>query len=123
MINYFEIGQSAVGERNRDFWTITNGLSFKSGSLASTDKIIWLGDFNYRIEMSSDDARARIQKGDLKFLLQFDQLKLEIGNGNTFVGFKEGDILFDPTYKYDNGTNIYDTSEKYRTPSWTGLIS
>lgn len=26
-----------------------------------------------------------------------------------FQGFTEGDICFLPTYKYDNGTNEYDT--------------
>jgi synaptojanin len=37
-----------------------------------------------------------------------------------FVGFEEGPILFPPTYRYDVGTNNYDTSEKARIPAWTG---
>ena len=36
--------------------------------------------------------------------------------------FKEADLDFDPTYKYDEGTNIYDTSKKKRTPAWTDRI-
>ena len=36
--------------------------------------------------------------------------------------FKEGDLNFDPTYKYDNGVNVYDTSKKKRTPAWTDRI-
>jgi hypothetical protein len=42
--------------------------------------------------------------------------------GLSFVNFEEGALAFDPTYKYDNGTTAYDTSEKARTPSWTDRI-
>lgn len=35
---------------------------------------------------------------------------------------REGPLNFMPTYKYDNGTNTYDSSEKERTPSWTDRI-
>lgn len=42
--------------------------------------------------------------------------------GRVFFGYQEGDITFLPTYKYDVGTDIYDTSEKQRIPSWTDRI-
>lgn len=32
-------------------------------------------------------------------------------------------MLFRPTYKYDLGTDNYDTSEKMRIPAWTGKRS
>ena len=34
---------------------------------------------------------------------------------------QEGQLLFDPTYKYDQGTKNYDT-KKLRTPSWTDRV-
>jgi hypothetical protein len=37
-----------------------------------------------------------------------------------FAGYQEGPLLFRPTYRYDVGTDNYDTSEKSRIPAWTG---
>jgi hypothetical protein len=40
--------------------------------------------------------------------------------GAAFAGYTEGPLLFRPTYRYDVGTDYYDTSEKMRIPAWTG---
>uniref|UniRef100_A0A3B3YFS1 Uncharacterized protein n=1 Tax=Poecilia mexicana TaxID=48701 RepID=A0A3B3YFS1_9TELE len=37
-------------------------------------------------------------------------------------GFQEGPLRFPPTYKFDVGTNTYDTSGKKRKPAWTDRI-
>ena len=49
-----------------------------------------------------------------------EKLKQVIDNRHAFVGYDEGPLLFPPTYKYDVGTDDYDTSEKMRIPAWTG---
>jgi hypothetical protein len=49
------------------------------------------------------------------------QLRIAIDNGEAFVGYDEGPLLFPPTYKYDVGTDNYDSSEKMRIPAWTGM--
>jgi hypothetical protein len=63
-----------------------------------------------------------MQRGDLKYLWSHDQLNQQRNRQAAFAGFEEGPLSFDPTYKYDNGTNVYDTSEKARVPSWTDRI-
>lgn len=42
--------------------------------------------------------------------------------GIAFAGYQEGPLLFRPTYRYDIGTDTYDTSEKMRIPAWTGVL-
>ncbi|XP_069775934.1 phosphatidylinositol polyphosphate 5-phosphatase type IV isoform X3 [Narcine bancroftii] len=39
-----------------------------------------------------------------------------------FKGFKEAEISFPPTYKFDTGCDVYDSSAKKRTPSYTDRI-
>ena len=36
-----------------------------------------------------------------------------------FKGFQEGEINFLPTYKYNPGEDVFDTSSKARIPSYT----
>ncbi|CAM9175046.1 unnamed protein product [Ectocarpus sp. 6 AP-2014] len=39
-----------------------------------------------------------------------------------FSGYSEGPLNFRPTYKFDSGTDTYDTSSKQRVPAWTDRI-
>lgn len=39
--------------------------------------------------------------------------------GSIFKGFLEAPIRFLPTYKFDVGCDVYDTTSKQRTPSYT----
>ncbi|KAI9929890.1 hypothetical protein ASPWEDRAFT_35108 [Aspergillus wentii DTO 134E9] len=57
-------------------------------------------------------------------LLPHDQLRMQQGKGKAFhEGWREGDISFLPTYKYDVGSVArFDSSEKNRGPSWCDRI-
>ena len=39
-----------------------------------------------------------------------------------FQGYSEGKIMFQPTFKYDKGTNQFDSSFKCRPPAWTDRV-
>ncbi|KAI5306920.1 Synaptojanin-2 [Ascosphaera pollenicola] len=84
--------------------------------------IIWFGDFNYRIGMKNEDVRMLIKEGDLETLYKNDQLSIQMIAGNVFRYYSEGRITFPPTYKYDIGTDTYDTSEKARVPAWCDRV-
>ncbi|KAI7900605.1 SacI homology domain-containing protein [Cokeromyces recurvatus] len=116
-------GHSNVDDRNSDFHIINEGLRFLRGKMIdSHDNIIWVSDLNYRISLSNEEVRMYVEEGNIEMLFQNDQLSREMRQGRVFNGYQEGDITFLPTYKYDNGTNTYDTSEKQRIPGWTDRI-
>lgn len=57
-------------------------------------------------------------------LLPHDQLRIQQQIGKAFhEGWREGEITFLPTYKYDLGSVArFDSSEKHRGPSWCDRI-
>ncbi|KAL7802370.1 SacI homology domain-containing protein [Trichoderma aethiopicum] len=116
-------GFSNYDERNRDYATIHGGLRFqRNRGIEDHDAIIWLGDFNYRIGLSSEVVRALVKKRDLQTLYENDQLNLQMVAGLAFQFYSEARINFLPTYRFDIGTDVYDTSEKARIPAWTDRV-
>jgi phosphatidylinositol-bisphosphatase len=98
-------------------------LSFQPPSRALWhDHIFFLGDFNYRLTIPRVQVEHFVKTEAYSPLLQYDQLKKEHTEGRVFREFNEGPIKFPPTYKYDIGSDEYDTSEKARTPSYTDRI-
>ncbi|XP_040991658.1 type I inositol polyphosphate 5-phosphatase 10-like isoform X1 [Juglans microcarpa x Juglans regia] len=91
------------------------------------DRIIWLGDLNYRIALSYSDARKLLEENAWDALLDKDQLKIEREAGRVFKGWKEGKIYFAPTYKYSSNSDTYagetkKSKKKRRTPAWCDRI-
>ena len=79
------------------------------------------GDLNYRIDaMPRNTVVAAVQQGNLPKLLERDQLLLsrKRNPGFRLRAFNEAPITFAPTYKYDVGTDNYDSSDKQRSPAW-----
>ncbi|KAI9307306.1 Endonuclease/exonuclease/phosphatase [Cunninghamella echinulata] len=100
---------------------VTNDWS-KQASIFHADHVIWLGDLNYRVNLTRTEVNAKLNQDEYQDLLEYDQLSIERQAGRAFSMFEEGPINFFPTYRYDAGTNQYDTSPKKRVPSWTDRI-
>ena len=129
--------QEKVKERNDDYHRISNELfKSKAPSLRGpgrvgdggptienvADVIFWFGDFNYRIEGNRKSVEYLLRKRMMNVLVSNDQLLNEKKSRRVFDEYLEGDIHFLPTYKFDNGTDQYDSSSKQRVPSWTDRI-
>lgn len=122
---HFAAGLSNVEERNHDYDTIAEELKFLKGkTIAGHENVIWAGDFNYRIDGGLGNLAVRQAIADENYaeLLAADQLLEHMSSGAVFPNYLEGPIKFAPTYKYDIGTDRYDSSEKMRIPAWTDRI-
>ncbi|CAO2171836.1 unnamed protein product [Urochloa humidicola] len=91
------------------------------------DKVIWLGDLNYRIALSYADTKKLLMENNWDALFEKDQLKIERDSGRVFKGWSEGKIYFAPTYKYSFNSDVYagetaTSKKKMRTPAWCDRI-
>lgn len=123
--------------RNSDFMEIVKKTRFprvqgtndekSPETILEHDRIIWLGDLNYRIALSYRSAKALVEMQNWRALLEKDQLRIEQRRGRVFQGWKEGKIYFPPTYKYLTNSDRYTGDslhhkEKRRTPAWCDRI-
>jgi len=116
-------GHANIDQRNMDYHTIDHGLRFTRGrKIADHDLVFWASDSNYRIGLPNEEVKRLISEKRWDILYENDQLNLGMIAGETFRYYNEGPINFPPTYKFDNGTDQYDTSEKQRIPAWTDRI-
>ncbi|KAF4974983.1 hypothetical protein FZEAL_8167 [Fusarium zealandicum] len=131
-------GQSQANARHNDIAAILESNLFPTeldsaarvdcyvgggdGSLIVDHELCVLhGDLNYRIDtMSRDTVVTAVKQNNLGKLLERDQLLVARRRNPAFKlrAFDELPITFAPTYKYDVGTDNYDTSDKRRSPAW-----
>ncbi|KAL1219537.1 Type IV inositol polyphosphate 5-phosphatase 9 [Cardamine amara subsp. amara] len=123
-------------QRNSDVNEILTRSSFPRGSssldlpkkILDHDRVIFLGDLNYRISLPEEKTRLLVESKEWITLLENDQLRMEILNGQIFRGWQEGIVKFAPTYKYIPNSDIYygciahKKDEKKRAPAWCDRI-
>ncbi|XP_021273996.1 type I inositol polyphosphate 5-phosphatase 5 [Herrania umbratica] len=124
-------------KRNADVTEILKGTQFPKicrtpnhrapENIIEHDRVIWLGDLNYRVALSYEKTRTLLEDNHWDTLLEKDQLNMEREAGRVFNGFKEGRIHFAPTYKYSHNSDSYagetvKSKKKRRTPAWCDRI-
>ncbi|CCG81072.1 Inositol-1,4,5-trisphosphate 5-phosphatase 1 [Taphrina deformans PYCC 5710] len=119
-------GQGGSDKRNSDLGDIFKRIFNDSGvwdsGLSGIDNVIVMGDLNYRLNATRPHVDAMLRAKDVDTLLDSDQLNEQRRQGRVLVDWAEGPITFNPTYKFDIGTDLYDSSEKQRIPSFTDRI-
>lgn len=141
--------QNAVKERNAQFKRIETELSQliknqDSGTGAITDalsssqtlsqegasidfrdvsdRIFFMGDLNYRIRGTRDMVELLISKCMVEVMINNDQLSWSMRQNLLPQYLQEAEIKFKPTYKFNQNSDVYDTSKKRRTPGWTDRV-
>ncbi|XP_051139846.1 type IV inositol polyphosphate 5-phosphatase 3-like isoform X2 [Andrographis paniculata] len=119
-------------KRNADVQEIHRRTQFNSFAsiglpkrIYDHERIIWLGDLNYRINLSYDRTRELISKKNWSMLSEWDQLVKELRKGRAFDGWSEGTLSFAPTYKYELNSESYygkDPKAGRRTPAWCDRV-
>ncbi|KAJ3615705.1 hypothetical protein Zmor_012366 [Zophobas morio] len=115
-------GQLNVYDRLRDLQDINRLTLFKGKGILSHNYVFWFGDLNFRIDLPADFIRKKIKENCLQPLLKKDQLLMLCSPRGALSYFHEGSIHFNPTYKFNLNSDVYDTSEKARAPAWTDRI-
>ncbi|CAD6202825.1 unnamed protein product [Miscanthus lutarioriparius] len=132
--------------RNADATEILSRTTFPRGhalnlplphKILDHDRVILLGDLNYRISLPEAKTRLLVERQDWKTLLENDQLRAEVCRGaGAFQGWSEGAITFSPTYKYYPNSDAYygcatathggggggHRNNKRRAPAWCDRI-
>ncbi|XP_052241819.1 inositol polyphosphate 5-phosphatase OCRL-like isoform X2 [Dreissena polymorpha] len=118
--------QDEYERRNQDACDIEARMRFKQFlpplTVQDHDVVFWLGDLNYRIDQDINTVKSLVVRGLYNKLTPHDQLYKQLKTHSVFKKFKEGEIKFAPTYRYDTGTDNFDTSEKARNPAWCDRI-
>uniref|UniRef100_A0A8C9R0A8 Phosphatidylinositol 4,5-bisphosphate 5-phosphatase A n=1 Tax=Scleropages formosus TaxID=113540 RepID=A0A8C9R0A8_SCLFO len=113
-------------QRMDDFESILQQQQFQGQTATNVlhhDVVFWFGDLNFRIEdYDIPFVKNAIDNNKFPQLWEKDQLNMAKESEQLLEGFLEGPLKFPPTYKFDVGTNTYDTSGKKRKPAWTDRI-
>ncbi|EFN84057.1 inositol polyphosphate 5-phosphatase K [Harpegnathos saltator] len=114
-----------LADRISDYNTIVTDHTFTvscTTKILYHDYIFWIGDLNFRLngeDLTAVDIDSMVKKKQLEKLLERDQLRMVMRDGQAFAELNENAITFPPTYKYEFESQAFDLK---RRPSWTDRI-
>ncbi|VDO10381.1 unnamed protein product [Rodentolepis nana] len=124
-------GTANCERRNQDYGEIARKMIFERRlpneppqyvRINDHDQVFLFGDLNYRVAgLELAENLAAISRRDYSLLLKFDELLTQQSLGQTLQGYREGNIGFAPTYKFDLTSNSYSTVDG-RVPSYCDRI-
>ncbi|KAH0849942.1 hypothetical protein HID58_095941 [Brassica napus] len=112
----------------------------QEASVIMSTRVIWLGDLNYRINLSYEKTHELIARKEWQRLLENDQVTYcikplicliylvafkRMRKGNVFEGWSGGVLCFPPTYKYEIDSENYigdDPESGKRRPAWCDRV-
>ncbi|KAJ1531740.1 hypothetical protein ONE63_000403 [Megalurothrips usitatus] len=113
-------------ERIADYNTIVSSQTFSVGETTQIflhDYVFWIGDLNFRLAdpnvLTGVEIKRLVACGELKSLLDKDQLRQAMALGSAFSEMTEQLPTFPPTYKFSLRNSTYDLK---RRPSWTDRV-
>ena len=112
-------GAKGPHQRNAEFWALQRRLNVPG---VAGQAVVWAGDLNYKVAMPKHAVRQLAMDREYDQLLAADELHQSMANKDAFVNYQEAPCSFPPTYKYDKGSDQFDTSKKLRAPAWCDRI-
>jgi hypothetical protein len=112
--------KNAVMALSEDYLSRDSLTESRVNNPLTADAVIWIGDLNYRINGAVGAIVTAIKRNMYEVLQDNDQLSIERKIGRLPDHLQEGPILFAPTYKLKQGTDIYKVPA--RIPSWTDRV-
>ena len=100
--------EDATRDRLEDVAQIVRALRLGNSELDAISQAhhtIWLGDLNYRVNLSWEEGAAAIRERHWHRLLERDQLRLEQDAGRLLSGFTEAPVRWMPSYRFEVGAH------------------
>ncbi|EDO29183.1 predicted protein [Nematostella vectensis] len=116
-IGLYRVGFHHIWDYEMYEWAVGDGDEYGENGCAVLFDCLPEEPGHYVMAYYSYKMEAIISVSEAFELLQSKDAKL------SFIDFKEGPLVFKPTYKYNPGSSDWDTeSGKYRKPAWTDRV-
>jgi hypothetical protein len=115
-----------IAQRQQNFMKITRESHVGRAQLDilhQFDHVLWMGDFNYRVELPFETVVQHVGAQRFDALLAEDQFIKERAKTPcpVFDRFQEGRITWGPTYRFDKEKNVF-SNKRAQAPSYTDRI-